>query len=30
MAPGPDVAAHTPTLPENLAYPTAWKAAISS
>ncbi len=30
MAPGPDVAAHTPTPPPNLAYPTASKADISS
>jgi hypothetical protein len=30
MAPGPDVAMHTPTRPVNFAYPTASKAAISS
>ncbi|GAA2112917.1 hypothetical protein GCM10009759_56140 [Kitasatospora saccharophila] len=30
IAPGPEVAAHTPTFPENLANPTASNAAISS
>ena len=30
MAPGPEVAMQTPTSPENLAYPVASNAAISS
>ena len=30
IAPGPEVAAHTPTRPVNFAYPTASNAAISS